>query len=204
MPNVSIKYALKEIADCNLICWSIRDNNSILAEQDDNNIEAAESIEILRDKLEAIGNGKVNVIASAKQKKDRKGAEAYKIRNFSIDLDKENKPGQTTAYHTPQFEKLQHELLNLERENVVLKFKLEAAEDKVSDLEKKLAEVEKEESEGEINGIGRIESLVNRAYEIVGLAAAVAPVVQQLMNQGKPVQPQNPVINGHDKQQTTE
>lgn len=202
MPNVSIKYALKEIADCNLICWSIRDNNSILAEQDDNNIEAAESIEILRDKLEAIGNGKVNVIASAKQKKDRKGAEAYKIRNFSIDLDKENKPGQTTAYHTPQFEKLQHELLNLERENVVLKFKLEAAEDKVSDLEKKLAEVEKEISEGEINGIGRIETIVNRASEVAGVIATVLPIVHQLWNQSKPVQPQNPVINGHDKQQT--
>jgi hypothetical protein len=204
MPNVSIKYALKEIADCNLICWSIRDNNSILAEQDDNNIEAPESIEILRDKLEAIGNGKVNVIASAKQKKDRKGAEAYKIRNFSIDLDKEKKPEMSTAYHSPQFEKLQHELLNLERENVVLKFKLEAAEDKVNDLEKKLAEVEKEESEGQINGIGQFETMINKTHEIFGYAAAIAPFVQAMFQQRQPVQPTNPVINGHDKQQATE
>jgi hypothetical protein len=202
MPNVSIKYALKEIADCNLICWSIRDNNSILAEQDDNNIEAPESIEILRDKLEAIGNGKVNVIASAKQKKDRKGAEAYKIRNFSIDLDKEKKPEMSTAYHSPQYEKLQHELLNLERENVVLKFKLEAAEDKVNDLEKKLAEIEKEESEGEINGIGEIEKIISKTENIFGYAAAIMPVIQAMIQQRQP-QPTNPAINGVDKQQTT-
>lgn len=148
MPTVSISYAVNEIQDNGLNFWTVKDKNALLAEQDEN-ISAEDSAELLRSKLEAIGNGTVNVTASGKPRKDRKGAETFRTRQFIINLDRERPVGAAavTAYHTPQYEKLQHEILDLERKNLQLKYALEHAEDRIADLEKEIKELENSEGE---------------------------------------------------------
>jgi hypothetical protein len=150
MPTVSISYAVNEIQDNGLNFWTVKDKNALLAEQDEN-ISAEDSAELLRSKLEAIGNGTVNVTASGKPRKDRKGAETFRTRQFIINLDRERPVGAAavTAYHTPQYEKLQHEILDLERKNLQLKYALEHAEDRIADLEKEIKELENSEGEEE-------------------------------------------------------
>jgi hypothetical protein len=150
MPTVSISYAVNEIQDNGLNFWTVKDKNALLAEQDEN-ISAEDSAELLRSKLEAIGNGTVNVTASGKPRKDRKGAETFRTRQFIINLDRERPVGAAavTSYHTPQYEKLQHEILDLERKNLQLKYALEHAEDRIADLEKEIKELENSEGEEE-------------------------------------------------------
>lgn len=148
MANVNIKYVLAEILDNNLICWSIKDNKALLAEQDSLAFDAAESAKLLENKLAAIGNGIVTVTASGKPKKDRAGAETRKIRSFTINLDRE---AATTInagsmhHNGAEIEKMHHMLLDKEREILALKYALEKANDTIDELQKELEEEAEEE-----------------------------------------------------------
>jgi hypothetical protein len=149
MANVNIKYVLTEVIDNNLICWSIKDNKALLAEQDSLAFDAAESAKLLENKLAAIGNGIVTVTASGKPKKDRAGAETRKVRSFNINLDREAATamvGISTHTNGQEIEKMHHLLLDKEREILTLKFALEKANDTIDQLKKELEEEEEEET----------------------------------------------------------
>lgn len=149
MANVNIKYVLTEVIDNNLICWSIKDNKALLAEQDSLAFDAEESAKLLQNKLAAIGNGIVTVTASGKPKKDRAGAETRKVRSFTVNLDREAAAaitGNTMHHNSKAVEDLHHELLNKEREILQLKYALEKANDTIDELKKQLEEEGEEET----------------------------------------------------------
>lgn len=149
MANVNIKYVLAEVIDNNLICWSIKDNKALLAEQDSLAFDAAESAKLLENKLAAIGNGIVTVTASGKPKKDRAGAETRKVRSFNINLDREAATSMAAvSMHSngAEVEKMHHLLLDKEREILHLKYALEKANDTIDELKKELEEEGEEET----------------------------------------------------------
>jgi len=161
MATVTIPYAISEIQDNNLLFWSIKDNKALLSEFDNEAANISESLETLKTKLAAIGNGIVTVTASGKPKRDRKGAETFKVRTFTINLDREKITGigghstaTAPAYHSEKFEGLQHSLLNKEMEILRLKFALEKAEDERDTWRKKYEDLEKESESAEDESIG--------------------------------------------------
>lgn len=186
MPIVTIDYALKEIADNRLLFWSIKDGRALLAEQDDSAMTLNNSISLLREKLLSIGNGLVTVNASPKPKKERRGADTFKIRTFSLNLDKVEKavsgaqPVSSGADYnqSPKIESLHHQLLEKEREILKLSYALERAEDERDQWRKKYDDLLAEESEEEtIGGFSpkMIESVLTNSLAALFTPATPAP-----------------------------
>lgn len=155
--NVPFSYIAREIQDNDLKYWDIKDDKKLIA-RNDTDLMTSESINLLSEKLAAI-NGTVKVMASTSPSANRSGgAEAHKTRTFYIDTTSTpitKEPEMMTNYHNPNFEKLQHEILNLEREKLALKYAVERWEDKYNDLENRYNELKKEleETETDENGI---------------------------------------------------
>jgi hypothetical protein len=180
MATVSIDYAISEIIDNNLICWSIKDNKALLTEQDDHTIKSEDSARMLKNKLTAIGNGIVTVNASGKPKKDRAGAETHKIRTFTIDL---NQAARVTSVNSIS-DHNSREILNKELELIKTRFELEQAYKKIQELEKQITELEEEEEEEETIGGFSVKTLQT-------------VLINQLLNGGNTTPPAAaPTING--------
>lgn len=183
--SVPFTYIYGEMTGNGLNYWSIRQapKGQVLAIQD-NDLDINESVNLLSDKLREI-SGAVKVSASNVNAEGRRTSSgAHTTRTFLIDTTITPVTGppmqQTTAYHTPKYENLQHEILNLEREKLQLKYALENLEDKYNDLEKRYNKLlsETEEAENEPETIAGISPKVIETVLVSWLTNGMTPQAQ--------------------------
>jgi hypothetical protein len=138
-----------------LNCWNVRDGKSLLAEQDDDSKDTAASAAMLRDKIKAIGAGYVTINLSGVNKKNRKAAEALKVRTYTIATGY-NEPNKVTAplasYDNKEVEKLRAENEALKLAQVEIKY-----QQKLNELEKKIEGLEAGDDD---TPLGRVETLL--------------------------------------------
>jgi len=179
--SVPFSYIAGEMSQNGLNFWSIRQapKGQLLAIQDEN-LGIDESINLLATKLSEI-NGTVKVSAANVNANERQSKNAHKTRTFIIDTTTTPVTGHTmqnnTSYHTAKYENLQHEILNLEREKLQLKYALEHLEDKFKDLEKKYNKLlnETEEAEEEPETIAGISPKVIETVLVSWLTNGITP-----------------------------
>lgn len=192
-----LTFVLNEITVSNLKYWRIKSGSNLIGSQVDD-IPTEQSLEILKTKLSEIGSGAVTITASPASPEQTNGSKYAKSwRKFETEI----KPMNTTSYHTPQYENLQHELLKRQNEyfdlfkkNLELQTKLERAEDRIIELTEKCKGLEDElneaDNEQNINGVvDKISGIMDKAAPFIVLGQTL---IQSFNN--KPQQPQ--AING--------
>jgi hypothetical protein len=153
MAIVHIDYIINEMHECGLNCWNVRDGKSLLAEQDDDGKDVSASAALLRDKLNSIGAGYLTVNLSGVNKKNRKAAEALKVRTYTV------LAGSGDPKQAPIISGIDNkELEKLRQENEALKLQMVKSEynQKLEALEKKIEGLES----GDESPMGRIETLL--------------------------------------------
>ena len=180
MAAVTIQYITDELQEYNLVCWSIKNGKDLLAEQDDPDMNATQSADLLRRKVEGIRNARLTINLSGVNKASRRGAETFRVRTYNLDTTV-NTPGTTIGMHTPEIEKLHHAILEKEREILNLKYALEKANDTIDQLRKELDE---EPEEDDANGINGIVQTINQLAPLI-------PSLSQLFTRKE-----TPTING--------
>jgi hypothetical protein len=155
MAIVHIDYVINEMHECGLNCWNIRDGKSLLAEQDDDSKDISASAALLRDKLKSIGAGYVTINLSGVNKKNRKAAEALKVRTYTVmtGSSENNKSviAPVAGYDMKELDKLRAENEQLKLQAVEHKY-----QSKLQELEKKIEGLES----GDESGLGRVETLL--------------------------------------------
>lgn len=154
MALVHIDYIINEMHENGLNCWNVRDGKSLLAEQDDDSKDVAASAALLRDKVKSIGAGYVTINLSGVNKKNRKAAEALKVRTYTIATGY-GEPTKVTApvsgIDNKELEKLRAENEALKMAQVEMKY-----QQKLNELEKKIEGLEA----GDDTPLGRVETLL--------------------------------------------
>lgn len=182
--TVPFSYIEQEIASNGLSYWKITADRKLLALQDDP-LQLDESLRLLKSKISEI-KGSVQITASTAPSNKRQAGESFKTRNFLINTEETpiTGPPMNTAssYHTPKYESLQHEILNLEREKLALKYALEREQDKFIELERKYNELLSETEDAEENPIAgmispkAIETILISLFTNNMAAQAPAPI----------------------------
>ena len=154
MAIVHIDYIINEMHECGLNCWNIRDGKALLAEQDDDSKDVSASAALLRDKLKSIGAGYVTINLSGVNKKNRKAAEATKVRTYTVatgSSESIKSVAPVAGYDSKELEKLRAENEQLKLQAVEHKY-----QSKLQELEKKIEGLESEDE----TGLGRVETLL--------------------------------------------
>lgn len=153
MAIVHIDYIINEMHENGLNCWNVRDGKSLLAEQDDDNKDVSASAAMLRDKIQSIGAGYLTVNLSGVNKRNRKAAEALKVRSYSVLAgagDHKTSVAPVAGFDTKELDKIRAENEALKLQLVENKY-----QQKLNELEKKIEGLES----GEEDPIGRLETL---------------------------------------------
>lgn len=174
MAAVTLAYITDELQEYNLVCWSVKNGKDLLAEQDDPDMTATQSADLLRRKVEGIRDARLTINLSGVNKASRKGAETFRIRTYNLDTTV-SKPGTTIGMHTPEIEKLHHQLLEKEREILTLKYALEKANDTIDQLRKE-AEQEPEEDDQGMFGISP--AMISQATQLLSVLNSLGPKPQ--------------------------
>lgn len=179
MAIVHIDYIINEMHENGLNCWNIRDGKSLLAEQDDDSKDTSASAAQLKDKLHSIGAGYVTVNLSGVNKKGRKGAEALKVRTYSVvcgGSDKSQAVAPVNGIPSKEIQELREANKKLEMMLIESKY-----QQKLDDLNKKIEGLESEDE----NPIGRLETIL-------------IPIITEIFTNGmnKGAQVIAPTING--------
>lgn len=180
MAIVHIDYIINEMHENGLNCWNIRDGKSLLAEQDDDGKDVAASAAQLKDKLRSIGQGYVTVNLSGVNKKNRKAAEALKVRTYTLVTGGSDKSPVTVApvsgIGSKELEELREANKKLEMQLLESKY-----QQKLDDLNKKIEGLENDDD----SPIGRLETI---------LIPIITEIFTNGMNKGATVVA--PTING--------
>jgi len=174
MAAVTLGYITDELQEYNLVCWSVKNGKDLLAEQDDPDMNATQSADLLRRKVEGIRDARLTINLSGVNKASRKGAETFRIRTYNLDTTVSKGPT-TIGMHTPEIEKLHHQLLEKEREILNLKYALEKANDTIDQLRKE-AEEEPEEDEQGMFGISP--AMISQATQLLSVLNSLGPKPQ--------------------------
>ena len=153
MAIVHIDYIINEMHENGLNCWNVRDGKALLAEQDDDSKDVSASAALLQDKIKSIGAGYLTVNLSGVNKKNRKAAEALKVRQYTVlagSSDKGVTPIAINGYDSKELDKVRAENEALKLQLVENKY-----QQKLNDLEKKIEGLEN----GEDDPIGRLETI---------------------------------------------
>jgi len=194
MAAVTLAYVLDELTEFNLVCWTVKNGKDLLAEQDNPDMSASDSAELLRRKVEGIREGRLTVNLSGVNRSNRKGADAYRIRTYQI----ENSTRQSLTSlgaHTPELEKYHHLVLEKEREIFNLKLQLEKANDIIDNLKAQIAENENSEDESEQGLFGISPAMISQATQLLSVISTM---------QGKPAAEINGLPDTLDKFQAVE
>lgn len=154
MAIVHIDYIINEMHENGLNCWNVRDGKALLAEQDDDSKDVSASAALLQDKIKSIGAGYLTVNLSGVNKKNRKAAEALKVRQYTVLAgggDQKATPVAVSGFDNKELEKVRAENEALKLQLVENKY-----QQKLNELEKK---IEGLENEDENDPIGRLETL---------------------------------------------
>lgn len=176
MATVNLDYILNELQDYNLKCWTVKDSRHIIAEQDDAEITAADSADILKRKLQAIPDTRLTVILSGVNKAAKKngGAEPTRTRTYTIVT-----PPAHSAHlggHTPEIEKFHHLILDKEREILQLKYALEKANDEIDSLKAELKEIEESpDGDSEEGMFGLSPKMIQDATQLLAMLNSFSP-----------------------------
>jgi len=174
MAAVSIQYILDELQDYNLVCWTVKNGKDLLAEQDDPNMSASESAALLQRKVQGISDARLTISLSGVNKAGRKGAETHRIRTYILETAATK--SMSIAGHTPEIERLHHEILDKEREILGLKYALEKANDQIESLKK---EIEEEDTEEEEKGLfGLSPAMISQATQLLSMLNNIGPAKQ--------------------------
>lgn len=155
MAIVHIDYIINEMHENGLNCWNVRDGKALLAEQDDDSKDVSASAALLQDKIKSIGAGYLTVNLSGVNKKNRKAAEALKVRQYTVlagGADNKALPVQAVS----GFDNKENEKLRAENEALKLQLVENKYQQKLNELEKKIEGLEN----GEEDPIGRMESII--------------------------------------------
>ena len=155
MAIVHIDYIINEMHENGLNCWNVRDGKALLAEQDDDSKDVSASAALLQDKIKSIGAGYLTVNLSGVNKKNRKAAEALKVRQYTVlagGADNKALPVQAVS----GFDNKETEKLRAENEALKLQLVENKYQQKLNELEKKIEGLEN----GEEDPIGRMESII--------------------------------------------
>ena len=154
MAIVHIDYIINEMHENGLNCWNVRDGKALLAEQDNDSKDISASAALLQDKIKSIGAGYLTVNLSGVNKKNRKAAEALKVRQYTVlagGADNKALPVQAVS----GFDNKELEKMRAENEALKLQIVENKYQQKLNDLEKKIEGLEN----GEDDPIGRLETI---------------------------------------------
>lgn len=155
MAIVHIDYIINEMHENGLNCWNVRDGKALLAEQDDDSKDISASAALLQEKIKSIGAGYLTVNLSGVNKKNRKAAEALKVRQYTVvagGTDNKSLPVQAVS----GFDNKEIERMRAENEALKLQIVENKYQQKLNDLEKKIEGLENEDNDP----IGRLESII--------------------------------------------
>lgn len=147
-----LDFVIDEMRERGLVYWQLKRasaDKKPLCEQD-NAIGIDQSLTKLERKLKSLGGGIYTLLASPYHKVEgRKNMSEQRIFQIELTNSKAVAAPNPMAYHTPAFETLQHQLLDLERGKLRAEIKAEILEDRLAAAHKRIAELEQEISETE-------------------------------------------------------
>ena len=155
MSIVHIDYIINEMHENGLNCWNIRDGKSLLSEQDDDSKDVAASAAMLKDKLASIGTGYVTVNVSGVNKRNRKAAEALKVRSYTV-MTGSGKEVQSLPIPVNGINNKEIESLREANEKLKLQLLENKYEQRLNELNKKIEGLESEDD----NPIGKLETIL--------------------------------------------
>lgn len=190
MAVVGIAYVVDEMEEYGLNCWGVYDGKNLLTEQDDQGMNVAESIALLTNKLRGIRANTVVVKVSGVSKKNRRGAETFKVRQYVVDIGSSPAPvaGIAPGVDTTEVRELRKQVLELNEKLLKSNY-----ENELGELRREIKEL-KEGNDESISGIMKsllpalVPHLVTPQAQPVQTLAGV-PGADELLKQWAEVDP---------------